>query len=601
MSGFFQANSEFDPAVARAKDVADFAGQVWRRGVNVPDFSGSIFPGGTPNREGLVDYASVPPSRPKPAIKQAAAQQPEPSNSELQAQHLENPAANRGFSSPQQWNERIVGSGQTPMAAAQSNAGYGGGAPMPANMPNAESTLTGGQQALNSYNRLVQAGVTSDMRQWMRGQRPGTTPEEIQMYTQLLKGNQAGESANQEGAIRNQGAANVASITGQYGMGQEALRGQFGMGQEAMRGNAQRDVAAISANSPLAIAETGRVGAQTEQLGTSNRMQQHLQKLAENITSMDPDDPRRKALINNYNFLTGQSQALRMAVLPELAKNAYMMQPNTPFGQNTFSQLTNASNGSDTGGRSVEQAAMMYVQQHGGDYNQVLKQMRGYADGGEIEGYARGGAIAVRSSSQPMMDAVTTNMPDEGGHMSPIVAEYQQYVKATQQEGGMPIPIQQYVSMKQNALLSSVQNQQMGFAEGGTVGDWMRKTFMPGTYGDHPQNTRATAIDTQVNNANAAYRPAPAPATPRSSDPTTQALLEKYKNYADGGAVDVSGRTVLGPGTGKSDSIPAIIDGQRPAALSTGEFVMPVEAVKHFGTDRLNKMVEAARKSRQTS
>jgi hypothetical protein len=88
------------------------------------------------------------------------------------------------------------------------------------------------------------------------------------------------------------------------------------------------------------------------------------------------------------------------------------------------------------------------------------------------------------------------------------------------------------------------------------------------------------------------------PAEVHSSDPETEALLRKYKNvgYASGGAIPVGGSQVLGPGDGKSDSIPAVIDGHRPAALSTGEFVMPVETVRHFGMDRLRKMVEASRK-----
>jgi len=73
------------------------------------------------------------------------------------------------------------------------------------------------------------------------------------------------------------------------------------------------------------------------------------------------------------------------------------------------------------------------------------------------------------------------------------------------------------------------------------------------------------------------------------------------QGYSGGGEVEVEGRQVLGPGTGKSDSIPAIIDGKRPAALSTGEFVMPVEAVQHFGLDRLTKMVAAARKGQQAN
>ena len=70
--------------------------------------------------------------------------------------------------------------------------------------------------------------------------------------------------------------------------------------------------------------------------------------------------------------------------------------------------------------------------------------------------------------------------------------------------------------------------------------------------------------------------------------------------YAEGGPIGVGGRQVLGEGDGKSDSLPAVIDGEHPAALSTGEFVMPIEAVQHFGLAKLNKMVEQARKGLDT-
>jgi len=50
------------------------------------------------------------------------------------------------------------------------------------------------------------------------------------------------------------------------------------------------------------------------------------------------------------------------------------------------------------------------------------------------------------------------------------------------------------------------------------------------------------------------------------------------QNFAVGGMV-------RGPGTGTSDSI--------DAKLSDGEFIMPADVVRHYGTDKLNKMVEA--------
>lgn len=48
----------------------------------------------------------------------------------------------------------------------------------------------------------------------------------------------------------------------------------------------------------------------------------------------------------------------------------------------------------------------------------------------------------------------------------------------------------------------------------------------------------------------------------------------------NGGA---SGRMVRGPGTGTSDSIPALINGTEPAALSDGEYVLPAAAVAGAG------------------
>jgi hypothetical protein len=67
--------------------------------------------------------------------------------------------------------------------------------------------------------------------------------------------------------------------------------------------------------------------------------------------------------------------------------------------------------------------------------------------------------------------------------------------------------------------------------------------------------------------------------------------------YAQGGAVDVGGMQVLGPGDGKSDSIPAIVDGKQPAALSTGEFIFPKKVAEYYGTKFLDAMVAKARQA----
>jgi len=58
--------------------------------------------------------------------------------------------------------------------------------------------------------------------------------------------------------------------------------------------------------------------------------------------------------------------------------------------------------------------------------------------------------------------------------------------------------------------------------------------------------------------------------------------------YAHGGLV-------RGPGTGTSDSVPAEIDGEHPARVSNGEYVIKAPIAQKIGIDRLNQIVAAAR------
>jgi hypothetical protein len=70
--------------------------------------------------------------------------------------------------------------------------------------------------------------------------------------------------------------------------------------------------------------------------------------------------------------------------------------------------------------------------------------------------------------------------------------------------------------------------------------------------------------------------------------------------YAGGGLAQLAagGRFLQGPGDGVSDSIPANIDGQQPAALATEEYVVPARVVSEIGNGsssagakRLDQMV----------
>lgn len=76
-------------------------------------------------------------------------------------------------------------------------------------------------------------------------------------------------------------------------------------------------------------------------------------------------------------------------------------------------------------------------------------------------------------------------------------------------------------------------------------------------------------------------QPAPLPGfMPGQHTPSGGMSWSRPAAFAEGGEVD-------GPGGPKDDEIPAM--------LSDGEYIMPAEAVKFFGTDKLNKMIAKAR------
>lgn len=86
------------------------------------------------------------------------------------------------------------------------------------------------------------------------------------------------------------------------------------------------------------------------------------------------------------------------------------------------------------------------------------------------------------------------------------------------------------------------------------------------------------------------------------------AITHHMRHFAGGGGVGRQGLEgpdasnmgeIAGPGTGTSDSVPAEIDGEQPAALSTGEFVMPAEVPKMTGEEILTAIKNAALKKRQ--
>jgi hypothetical protein len=60
-------------------------------------------------------------------------------------------------------------------------------------------------------------------------------------------------------------------------------------------------------------------------------------------------------------------------------------------------------------------------------------------------------------------------------------------------------------------------------------------------------------------------------------------VISSFFGWADGGQIK-------GPGTGVSDSIPAIVDGKQPIAVSNNEYIMPADVVEKVGVEFFDRL-----------
>lgn len=202
------------------------------------------------------------------------------------------------------------------------------------------------------------------------------------------------------------------------------------------------------------------------------------------------------------------------------------------------------------------------------------------------ESYARGGQIPAYGAAP---------------QQNPMLAQYGQYLSAASKSGVAPVPFAKYVQLFESTR--SQPEQTIGFQDGGEIPpgytrpedvDWggVLSRGVRGALRMEPKSAPAAEI---------APASAPVAADPSENfwtlDPEKRKEIEEAvggsQGYAKGGAIDVSGRKLLGPGTETSDSIPAVIDGQRPAALSSGEFVIPAHVVRAKGTEFFDKLIAA--------
>ena len=161
--------------------------------------------------------------------------------------------------------------------------------------------------------------------------------------------------------------------------------------------------------------------------------------------------------------------------------------------------------------------------------------MREFADGGLVSGaltpgFANGGPVSIDPMANPMGGAAPMQSLD------PIIREYGQYVATATQNKLRPVPLGKFIDLlkKGREILQGAPA-----ANAGTVG---------------------LAAGGQV------------PAIPVAG---AQVLDET-------GSMDFTG----------GDTIPAVIDGRQPAALTSGEMVIPAEVVAIKGTEFFQNIID---------
>ncbi len=80
----------------------------------------------------------------------------------------------------------------------------------------------------------------------------------------------------------------------------------------------------------------------------------------------------------------------------------------------------------------------------------------------------------------------------------------------------------------------------------------------------------------------------------RGGGPGTFKKGGKVRGYRAGGAIPSDGRRggrINGPGTTRSDSVRAVVDGNRQVRLSAGEFIIPAHIVQQKGERFFNRMI----------
>ena len=159
------------------------------------------------------------------------------------------------------------------------------------------------------------------------------------------------------------------------------------------------------------------------------------------------------------------------------------------------------------------------------------------------------------------------------------------------------IPVRQYRpedgSVIGESLVSpfSYRDQQQNIAEGGMV--------QAPVYGGSSDVERATPIVNDYRNYSQQVAAMGIPAVPFEQFAALRSGAlqgQPTVRMAQGGMVPAAGKMVIDTDPdAEIDSIPAQIDETQPAALNSGEFVLPTDVVRYFGTQYLDNLIKKAR------
>lgn len=407
-----------------------------------------------------------------------------------------------------------------------------------------------------------------------------------------------GQNATQRviAGARNQTAYNVADRQEQGALGRaqlaadtsravEKIRGRYGLRQEDIRGSNAARVAGITGG-------YGLEGTRINAAGLLDR-QRLVNEGALNLAEFNASTPEAvsRAGLNTAQagyygeragLERGQTAAAReKAFLDALAPNQFTGQSNLPAGVQAIAAATDfAKQGLEPPPPTTAELRDRLANQQGDERSRAV---------------AEGRPVPLPYGSVP--SAPVQALPPPPPAPAPEPSPYWQNLRAGL--GDVRDGITGFFAVPTD------QDQEQGYSMGGLVEGYADGgAIVP--FGGTPQAQSLDPVMREYGQyiASAAQhniRPVPLGQFINLLDKGRKALarapaMNSVETYAGGGAIPVQGKQVMDqtgtPDMSGSDTIPAVIDGHRPAALTSGEYVIPAEVVKIKGTEFFDKLVQ---------